>query len=87
MGDINVREVLGTVGSHSSPSEFKWAKWNSTTAFNRLTVLRETRKSLVNGINANVEDLPVETRKKYDKVVRLLKEIESDEIRTITYGE
>ena len=87
MSDINVRESLGTIDPIKKPSELRWAKWDAETAFNRLQVSRETRKILTDGINANVESLPLETREMYDQVIRLMKEIESAEIRTIKFGE
>ena len=80
----HVKEIDMTV---EMPSELRWAKWNAENAFNRMTVCRETRKALVDGINDNVDSMPKRTRKVYDKIIDLMKVAESYEIDSIKYGE
>lgn len=88
MNNINVEEFLGTVEYEENKSSvFKYSKWNAQTAFNRLQISREAKKSLLSQINDNVNGLPLETRKMYDDVICLLEKIERKEIATIIYGE
>ena len=85
--DINVKDVLGTEESEYTPSAFRCVKWDAESAFGRLQVSRETQKMLIAGINENASDLPVSIRVRYDKVIKILKEIEKDEIQLIAFGE
>lgn len=89
MNNINVKDVLGTVEKvkANKPSVFNYSKWNAKTAFNRLQISREIMKQLAQGINDNVEGLPVETRKTYDLIMELLEKVQEEEIRTIKFGE
>ena len=82
-----IREALGTVETQSKLSIFDHAKWNAENAFNRLKIIRKAEKDLIIKINDNVDGLPTEIRKKYDRVINLMKDIEEDEIKTIKFGE
>ena len=70
-----------------SESAFRYAKFDSEKAFGRLQTAREIRRALVDGINEYADDLPMELRKQYDKVVRTLKTIEEEEVNLIRFGE
>lgn len=88
MDKINVKEHVKEIEMPvETPSELRWAKWNAKNAFNRVTVCRKTRKELIDGINDNVDSMPVRTRQVYDKIIDLMKTVENYEIDSIKYGE
>lgn len=70
-----------------SESAFRYAKFDSKKAFGRLQKTREIRRALVDGINEYADDLPMELRKQYEKVIRTFKAIEEEEVNLIRFGE
>lgn len=85
---MDIKKALRTVDVPvPSGSAFRYAKFDSEKAFGRLQTARGIKRALVDGINEYADDLPMELRKQYDKVIRTLKAIEEEEVNLIRFGE
>lgn len=84
---LDIKTALGTVETIPTRTAFRYAKFDAEKAFNRLQILRRTKGSLIDGINENASDLPMDLRKKYDKIAFLLEELEHEEVKLIEFGE
>lgn len=85
--ELDIKAALGTAEILPEHTAFEYAKFDSERAFKRMQVLRSTKKSLINGVNENNGDLPLELRKKYGKIVVLMEELEHEEVQLIAFGE
>lgn len=84
---LDIKTALGTKETIPTRSAFKYSKFDAEKAFNRLQILRRTEEALINGINENANDLPMDLRKKYDRIAVLMEELEHEEVQLIAFGE
>lgn len=93
MCNFNVRDIMEPSSAEPAKPQpaainaIRKGPWSAEEAFRRLNITRDIRKALTAGINDNVMSIPARTLARYEAVITLLKQLETDEILTIQFGE
>ena len=93
MCNFNVKDIMESNSAEPEKMQpaiepaIKKAPWDAEEAFRRLNITRDVRRALTSGISENVMSIPSRTLARYETVITLLKQLETDEILTIQFGE